>query len=140
MKFSPIPDDPEVTGQFHRLESENGVISLGVYRVMFGFRVRVGRSADKMGCTLDWCGGGDWKDVERLYSLAVAILSQREESPECFEGLPTVSKVKPFHLDSDFTETLIAAAGPSFEMIKLGPPPPLQKLFHQDDMENSGAL
>lgn len=124
---------------FHRLASENGVIYVGVYRVMYGFRVRAGRSRDEIGCALDWCGGGDWSNVERLYSLAVAILSQRDESDECFEGLPTVSKIKPFHLDEKFTKTLIEAAGPNFEMIKLGPPPPLD-VFYQDDIENTGAL
>lgn len=128
MKFSHIPDDPDITGQFCRLKSENGVICIGIYRVMYGFRVRAGRSADKYGCALDWCGGGDWSNVERLYSLAVSILSQRVESPDCFDGLPSFSKVKPFHLDKEFTEKLITAAGPDFEMIKLGPPP-LQNLF-----------
>jgi len=142
MKFSPAPDDPEITGQFHRLVSENGVIAIGVYRVMYGFRVRAGKAKDLMGCTLDWCGGGNWQDVERLYSLAVSILSQREESPSCFDGLPTCSEVKPFFLDECFTKTLAEAAGPDLELIKLPPPPPhplLQFLDQQDDIDQDGA-
>ena len=124
MKFHKIPDDPELTGQFHRLVSENNVISIGVFQVMYGFRVRAGRANDSFGCYMDWCAGGDWKDVERLYSLAVAILSQREEDYSCFDDLPSVSKVKPFFNDLKFTETVVELAGPNFEMIKLPPPPP----------------
>jgi hypothetical protein len=124
MKFYPAPNDLE-TGQIHRLVSENGVVFIGVYRVLYGFRVRAGYSDDLIGCSIDWCGGNNWKDLERLYSLAVAILSQRKENRFCFEGLPFVSSIKPFYLDEKFTKTIVKAAGSNFEMISLPMQPSL---------------
>jgi len=117
MKFILHPYNEEVGWSNYRI-SEGGVVHLGVYRVMYGFRVRAGRVADRWGCTLDWCGGANWQDVERLYSLCLGILSQRDEANFSFERIPTVSKVKPFYLDEYFVKTVSDLAG-GFELITL---------------------
>lgn len=101
---------------FHRLVSESGRIEVCVYPVAYGHRVRVGYTNSGC-CVLDWCGGGRWSDVERLYSLAVAILSRRQEEG-CFDGLPTMSRVKPFYLDEEFVRVVGHEAG-EFELLKL---------------------
>lgn len=106
MKFNSAPDDLHNTMLFHRKVSENGLVEMGVYRVMFGWRVRAGFVDDIGFCVLDWCGGGNWTDVERLYSLCFAILSDREENRQCFDDLPPVSMVKPFYLDLDFVKVV----------------------------------
>lgn len=121
MKFLPAPDDPTISGLFHRRLSENGLIHFGVYRVAYGFRVRAGFANDWCGVTLDWCGGGDWKNVERLYSIVEGILSQRPENKCCFDGLPGSNAVKPFFLDQAFVETVIPLAG-EVQLVKLEPP------------------
>ena len=116
MKLNPASNDPD-TMMSHRLVSKNGLVEMGVYRVMYGFRVRAGFVGD-MGCVLDWCGGGNWKDVERLYSLCAAILSQKEESKNCFDGLPYWSTIKPFYNDEDFVRKVGEEAG-EFTLISL---------------------
>lgn len=122
MQFKKIEDDLETTGLFSRIESENGLIRIGVYKVIFGYRVRAGFSEDQLQVKLDWCAGDKWDDVERLYSLAYFILRKREENLDCFDGLPLVSKVKPFYNDIDFTQTVCDLAGEDFELIKLQKP------------------
>ena len=79
MKLIPAPDDPYETMMTNRLVSENGLVEMGVYRVLYGYRVKAGFVGDA-GSVLDWCGGGNWKDVERLYSLCKAILERKSES------------------------------------------------------------
>lgn len=103
MKLEIAPDDLHSTMLFHRRVSENGLVEMGVYRVMFGWRVRAG-FVGKMSCALDWCGGGNWTDVERLYSLCFSILSNKQENYQCFDDLPPISMIKPFYLDHDFVK------------------------------------
>ncbi len=121
MKFNPAPDDLTVSGLFHRRLSENGLVHFGVYRVAYGFRVRAGFAHDFCGVTLDWCGGGDWKNIERLYSIVEGILSQRPENKRCFDDLPGITTVKPFFLDVEFVEKVIPLAG-EVQLVTLEPP------------------
>lgn len=100
-----------------RQVSENNLIEMGVYRVMFGWRVRAGFCGHSF-CELDWCAGGNWKDLERLYSLCQAILLKRDENNNCFEGLPMISKIKPFFNDLEFLEIVGKEAG-EFTLITL---------------------
>lgn len=119
MKFHAVEDDLEETGQFFRMQSENGLVTLGVFKVIYGFRVRGGFTANRFCCEFDWCAGAEWQNVERLYSIALAILSQREENNNCFDGIPEVSKIKPFFNDEEFTKKILSLAGENFDMIKL---------------------
>lgn len=93
---------------------------MGVWPVVYGFRVQAHPTGDG-GITLNWCAGSDWANVERLYALMVAILSQREENRSCFDGLPPWSHRKPFFLDTEFTHTIVELAGPHVQPIKLEP-------------------
>lgn len=94
---------------------------MGVYPVLYGFRVRAGYCTED-GCSLDWCGGGNWKDVERLYSLCKAVLEKREETPrrviDVFDGLPGWSIIKPFFKDKEFVRIVGEQAG-NFQLISL---------------------
>lgn len=121
MKLLPSPDDFEESHETHRRLSENGLISLGVYQVLYGFRVRSGFEGCKW-FVLDWCAGGDWDQVQRLYSIAYSILVQREENKHAFYGLPIHSEIKPFFMDIAFTETIIEAMNGNFQMIELEKP------------------
>lgn len=117
MLLHPAPNDDHA-GLTHRLVSENQLVHMGIWKVMFGHRVRAGFVDDKCGVSLDWCGGANWKDVERLYSLAKAILEKRAEDRNCFAGLPGFSVVKPFVLDLDFVKVVSEAAG-DFQLVQL---------------------
>ncbi len=106
----------------HCRASANRVAYVSVFRVMFGWRVRAGLFANVAGSELDWCGGGHWPDVERLYSLAAGILTQRIEDNRCFDGIPGVSTIKPFYRDMRFLQTVCALAGPNCPLITLDKP------------------
>jgi hypothetical protein len=117
MKLNSAPDDLHDTLLFHRRVSEKGLVEMGVYRVAYGWRVRAG-FVGEMGCVLDWCGGGNWKDVERLYSLCHAILLSKKEDRQCFDDLPHYSTIKPFYLDLEFVKIVGEKAG-DFSLIEL---------------------
>ena len=121
-KVHTMPDDCDITGLTTRLSSENDVVHIGTFRVMYGWRVRAGFCKESYGMRLDWCGGANWKDVERLYSLLYAILSSREESDDCFDDLPGCSHIKPFYKDHDFLRIVGEKAG-DFELMELEVPP-----------------
>ena len=120
MKLIPAPDDPYETMMTNRLVSEKGLVEMGVYRVLYGYRVKAGFVGDA-GSVLDWCGGGNWKDVERLYSLCKAILERKSESKKCFKGLPPFSLVKPFYNDANFVKLVGEEAG-DFSLVSLKQP------------------
>lgn len=118
MKLIPAPND-NLNMILHRLVSENELVEMGVYKVIYGWRVRAGFVGEPT-VNLDWCAGGNWSDVERLYSLCSAVLSNREENRKCFDGLPSHSLVKPFYLDLDFVKKISDEAG-DFKLLSLVP-------------------
>lgn len=122
MKLHLVVNDLQ-TGWTHCRRSENGMVRLGVYRVLFGYRVRAGFSEDDWGSTLDWCAGDVWNDVERLYSLLLAILEQRDETPDVFDGIPRNSTVKPFYKDFAFVSRVAELAGDRLDLVTLDRPP-----------------
>lgn len=101
---------------FQRLVSEDGKIEMGVYPVMFGFRVRAGYIGG-MGFEMDWCGGADQGQVELLYSLAKNILENKGH----FKGIPERSNIKPFFNDQEFVNCVNALVTQPLEIIKLKP-------------------
>ena len=104
MKFQSAPDDSE-TGLINRLVSESGLVEIGIYRVLFGSRIRAGFVGDPV-CQIDWCCG----DVQhRLWSHYVAIyliLSRRDETTDCFQNIPPTSVIKPCWKDEKFEQRL----------------------------------
>ena len=102
--FHPAPDNLDEQW-FHRLKSENGLISMAIYPVMFGYRIRAWRTGSFC-CDLDWCGGDDWKQVEWLYAACRAILESRGEAEDFFRGIPSSSRIKPCWMDARFMQEL----------------------------------
>lgn len=90
---------------------------MAIHPTIFGWRVR--SWAEDTHCTIDWCGGADQHDVERLYSILYNILSHREESKEALDDLPTCSKVKPYINDAEFLSDILNRLTAPFEIIKL---------------------
>lgn len=123
MKFQPPIYYCQETGLYHRRISTNNVAHLGIYPVLYGYRVRAGLVRDRWGVSLEWCAGGNWETVELLYSAALAILASRDETDECFDGLPQHSRVKPFFKDPDFMQAIAACSPASIERQTLAPQP-----------------
>lgn len=100
MLFNEAEDDLH-NKLFCRRVSSNVLIEIGVYRVLYGYRVRAG-FVGALSCSLDWCAGANWSQVESLYTMCLAVLSSREEDRNCFDGIPPHSIVKPYFNDPEF--------------------------------------
>ena len=101
---------------YQRLVSEDGKIEMGIYPVMYGYRVRAGY-VGSMICQLDWCGGDDQGQLELLYSIAKNIL----EFKGSFTGVPDRSNIKPFYNDKEFVEFINSLTTKPLEIVKLQP-------------------
>lgn len=119
MKFIEADDSSE-DQMYSRVVSENNLVEVGIYPVMFGFRVRCGFVGSKS-YFIDYCGGADQLQVETLYSMTIAILSQRDENREVFKGLPPCSNIKPYFNDVEFLEWIINESKPNYTHISLPP-------------------
>jgi hypothetical protein len=108
---------------FHRLVSENNYVHMGVLRVAYGYRVRAGWCLDRAGVHLDWCGGGNWEDVQTLYTILANILAHRPEDDSCFDCLPPHSEVKPYFLDPVFLVKIAEASQLPIQKIQIQQPP-----------------
>ncbi len=106
MQFNEAEDDHN-NKLFCRRVSEGGTVEIGVYRVMYGYRVRAG-FIGTLSCILDWCAGGNWIEVESLYTMCLHILESRTEDQSCFSGIPSHSTVKPYRNDHEFLRTVAA--------------------------------
>ncbi len=101
---------------YQRLVSEDGKIEMGIYPVMYGYRVRAGY-VGSMVCELDWCGGDDQSQLELLYSICKNIL----ESKGNFSNIPIRSEIKPFYKDAQFVEAINSLTTKPLEIVKLEP-------------------
>jgi hypothetical protein len=123
MKFHKAPDTEDL---FLRVVDETNTIQIGIYKVLFGYRVRAGYVDNKWGVNLDWCCGDRIEHIVWLYLACICILSQRD--PEnCFEGLPPVSQIKPYINDMEFWNNIIDLCGA--ESL------PFQFSFNEDDLK-----
>lgn len=123
MNLTKIPDNYDLMC-FEILQSDDGIVRMGIYPVAFGFRVR-GWYNDNLFCEIDWCGGANQADVERLYSILRNILLNKPENRAAFNGIPGWSKVKPYYNDDEFVRDIVSKITAPFDLVKL---PPLQEL------------
>lgn len=111
-----------------------GTIEIGIYPVLYGFRIRAGFVGD-MGCDLDFCAGNKQKDAEDIYSLVLTILERklrklgaenatgrtikhRESRMIVFNDFP-IQRTKPMYNDHECFMTLSEMCGPDLISIKL---------------------
>lgn len=72
--------EPSLNYPRARRLSENDVWEMGIYPVMFGFRVRVGLAGDPLGYTFDYCAGDDVGFVIQLYVTVMALMEALPET------------------------------------------------------------
>lgn len=109
MIFSPAPDSPK-TGLIYRLQSFGGRVEVGVYPVIFGWRVRAGYGGSDY-CELDWCCGGNIISAFTMRDVLLRYLRKLKSSRDCFAGLPETSRIKPLFRDLDFLNKVAEATG-----------------------------
>lgn len=108
LKLLPAPDDPLVSGLHQRLVSENSLVEMGVYPVLYGWRVRAGFVGNHAS-EIDWCCGDRLNQIWSHYTAIYLFLRRRPEDRDCFEGLPRTSEIKPCWKDEEFEKKLTAA-------------------------------
>lgn len=114
-----VETDPDLENLYYeKRTSENGLVNIAVYPVMFGWRVRGWVTGENF-CHIDWCAGDVQQDVERLYSILLNVLSNRDESKDVLSDLPQASKVKPYFNDDDFVVNVLSKVVAPFEAVKL---------------------
>jgi len=115
MKFLEAEDDNQ-NNLYQRLVSEDGKIEMGIFPVMFGYRIRAGFVGNGM-YDLDWCGGDDQKQLELLYSIMKNILEARGN----FRYIPPSSIIKPFFNDHDFVNRINELVSKPLQVVVLKP-------------------
>lgn len=90
-----------------RLVSSDGRIEMGIYPVLYGFRVRAG-FVNCPCCSLDWCAGESDVSLRNLYTICKNILEPRLEQVDPFQDVPPWSHVKPWFKDRAFTEKIVS--------------------------------
>lgn len=80
----------------------NGHIEIGLYPVIYGFRVRVSVIGDSF-CQLDLCGGNNLAMIDLLYNGCRKIIDGqiRENGHANFKEFP-IQHRKPFFKDTNF--------------------------------------
>lgn len=116
MKFNPYTTELD-EGLLFKSVSECGRIEMGVYPVLFGFRIRAG-FAGYMCYEIDYCCGSEQEDVEFIYTMTRNILEQQEFSRKVFEVFPFQER-KPFFTDVENFALFLKLIKPDFIDIKL---------------------
>lgn len=101
----------------YRKESERW--ELGIYRVIFGYRVRA-NIKDDMWCPVDYCAADNTSFLIQLFAVMEIIMSQLPEDTDAswlFRALPKYEK-RPIFYDPCWDKLLEIALDPS----KLGEP------------------
>lgn len=85
----------------HKMKvSKDSKFEIGIYTVMFGFRIRAGLH-NKMFVEVDYCGGADPTMINLIYNCMLAIMEERISKGEHpFKGLP-IQDVKPMINDPE---------------------------------------
>lgn len=74
----------------------SGRVEIGVYRVIFGYRVRAGYIGNGF-CHIDYCCGDNPEWIRRVYAAVLTVLTARTED-NAFDGFPQQT-VKPMSED-----------------------------------------
>lgn len=70
-----VPDD--LSGSLYfRHETEDGQWEVGIYPVIYGFRIRAGQVGD-LCYNLDMCVGDNWRMMRVLFSIVCRIIEER---------------------------------------------------------------
>lgn len=94
-----LPREDDGIDLFACLVSDCERIHMGVYPVIFGYRIRAGfYESRKQFYELDYCCGNLQSNVELMYSMVKNILEQQEYSSNIFRCFP-YQESKPFFTD-----------------------------------------
>ena len=110
-----IPTKDDFYSSF--MVSEDNKVWVGIYRVMFGYRVRAGyMSTLTEYAECDWCCGASRVCLMVTYNLMQFLLDDLGYAPN---DLPSSSRIKPWPLDEEFAkklDVLLNAKGATYDL------------------------
>lgn len=98
-------------------------IEVGIYPVLFGYRVRAG-FIGSAGCEIDWCCGDNPHTIRTYFQLLIEILewgAEKDLGKEIFTGIPLCSKIKPLVNDLDFLKEVLSIPRTEVPLITIPP-------------------
>ena len=117
MKLLPTEDDGDALSAC--LISDCKRIHMGIYTVIYGYRVRAGFYRDRHSFyMLDYCCGSNQVHVEMIYSMVKNILEQKEYSEDIFNCFPRQER-KPFFTDGNNFNKMVEMIEAPFEPVVL---------------------
>lgn len=93
-------EDDKENELMDRYVSEDMKLEMGIFKVLFGWRVRVGKVGDFM-YSIDWCCGNKLALVIFTHGLVKRLIED-----DYLNLLPGFSMVKPWPKDPNFVEKL----------------------------------
>lgn len=116
LKFKEVEPDQDAAF-LYEMRSECNQVTIGVYPVIYGYRVRAGMVGD-MFYFLDYCCGNQQDMVEAIFSVTKNILEQREVDKGLWD-FPR-QDLKPFYKNpKEFAEFTAMADEKTFEVKKI---------------------
>lgn len=109
MRFTPA--EPDDHYQFGHLISKGGRWEMGIYPVLFGYRVRAGLIGS-MCCSVDYCAANQTDFLLQLFVTVLSILESLPEdvTPGELERMLPRFRIKPINQDPDCWVNLQALA------------------------------
>jgi len=80
-------------------------IEIGVYPVLYGYRVRAGQIGD-LACVADWCCAGSHGTLQWAYGFLKHVLQKNAELGDPWRDIPRTSQTKPIIIDPEFLRQL----------------------------------
>ena len=108
MKFVKAKDNEDL---FFRHVSDDGKLEIGIWRVLFGFRIRCGFVGEGY-CCLEYCCGDSEDLVAKMFhTLKVAVEKVNPQTPVDFDEAFPVQSKKPIFLDPECFKAIVVLAG-----------------------------
>lgn len=98
-------DDTGVSNLIHRMESENGLVEIGVFEDGKVNRVRAGFVGIPES-RIDWHCGTNPRHMWSMYAAIYLLMRRRPENEFCFDGIPEASKIEPYYKDDEFGQKI----------------------------------
>lgn len=98
-----VPDDIK-NAMFFRHETEDGQWEVGIYPVIFGFRIRAGEVGSPT-VRLDMCIADSWLNMRSIFPIVCKIIEERGRVPDIHEW--PHAKIRPVWKDDDFMAQLV---------------------------------
>jgi len=98
------PDELVQNGLIFGYRSADNEIYMGIYPVIYGYRVNAGYTGDIV-YQFSICAGNDQKAAEEIFSIVLDLFRNRH-TKNPFRGIPHYQERRPYYYDENFVADL----------------------------------